>query len=108
MARINQKRHRNLQLENGRLKERIAELERTLHQLREQKRSIISQLEQVELRNTERIKGLESESKAQKAVIIIDVQIFKAIKNEYPKCKDLQGKNIDREERVEQALKGGK
>ena len=59
MARINQKRHRNLQLENWRLKERIAELERTLHQLREQKRSIISQLEQVELRNTERIKELE-------------------------------------------------
>ena len=59
MARINQKRHRNLQIENGRLKERIAELERTLHQLREQKRSIISQLEQVELRNTERIKELE-------------------------------------------------
>ena len=49
---------------------RIKELERTLHQLREQKRSIISQLEQVELRNTERIKNLDERIEALERLLV--------------------------------------
>ena len=52
-----------------------------------------------------RITELEFENKAQKEVIKIDVQMFEAIRNEYPNTKDLQAKILYREEQVEKALK---